>query len=316
MSQIIGGFATSHATALVEPARWDGFRDMVRDHYRMRYGDLPPEQPQVATESDEEIERRYAAVRDTHELIIAKLRELRPDAVILFGNDQNENFGAAGAPQFAIYSGKDVVIDDYINKQEKTYQCAPDIANAMLEGAVERGFDVTRVETFSGGKMSAHAHAQVFGRLLPDADIPVIPVFINAITPPLPLVKRVFAFGKALAESIDEKLVGKRIVVGASGGLSHFTAGYPYELLTVQRGFGEICADFDRGFLEWVENAELSRVADISEQDILDNGDVEFRQGIAFLGTLPEGLRPGRLVYETFYRGLLGMWAGYWEVGQ
>lgn len=316
MSQIIGGFATSHATALVEPARWDAFRAMVRDRYRERFGNLPPEQPQVAAESDEEIERRYAAIRDTQELITAKLRELKPDAVILFGNDQNENFGAEGAPQFAIYTGKDVVIDDYINKQEKTYQCASDIANAMLEGAVERGFDVTRVETFSGGRMSAHAHAQVFARLLPDADIPVIPVFINAITPPLPPVKRVFAFGKALAESIEEKLAGKRIVVGASGGLSHFTGGFPYERLTVERGFGEICTDFDRKVLEWVENGELSRVADISDQDILDNGEVELRQGISFFGILPEGLRPARLVYEPFYRGLTGFWAGYWEVGQ
>ena len=96
---------------------------------------------------------------------------------------------------------------------------------------MQRGFDVARIESFSGGKMRAHAHSQVFARLLPEADIPVIPVFINAITPPLPAVQRVFNFGRALAESIDEKLVGKRIVIGASGGLSHFTALFPYEQL-------------------------------------------------------------------------------------
>ena len=98
MSQIIGGFATSHATALIEPERWDDFRGMVRDRYRQRFGDLPPEQPQVATESDEDVERRYAAIRDTHELIIAKLQQWKPDAVILFGNDQDEDFGTRAHP--------------------------------------------------------------------------------------------------------------------------------------------------------------------------------------------------------------------------
>ena len=172
---------------------------------------------------------------------------------------------------------------------------------------MQRGFDVARIESFSGGKMRAHAHSQVFARLLPEADIPVIPVFINAITPPLPAVQRVFNFGKGLAESIDEKLVGKRIVIGASGGLSHFTALLPYEQLTVERGFGEICTDFDRSILEWVQNGELSRVADIPDHDILNNGDVELRQGISFFGALPEGLRPERLVYEPFYRGPHGL---------
>ena len=317
VNQIIGGFATSHATALIEPRRWDGFREMVRDRYHERFGDLPPEQPQVATESDAELERRYAAIRDTHDLIIAKLQQLKPDAVILFGNDQNENFGVEERTPVRDLHG-----------QRRCHRRLHQQAGEDLRGRPrhrQRACSKVRCSgastwlgsrSFSGGKMRAHAHSQVFARLLPDADIPVIPVFINAITPPLPAVKRVFNFGRALAESIDEKLVGKRIVVGASGGLSHFTALLP--LRAAHRG-AQFRSDLRRLRPQPSRvgaEGELSRVADIPDDDIVDNGDVEFRQGISFFGALPEGLRPERLVYEPFYRGLMGFWAGYWEIGQ
>jgi aromatic ring-opening dioxygenase catalytic subunit (LigB family) len=314
MSSIVAGFVTSHASALIEPAKWDEFRGFVRNMYRERYNDLPPEPPQVAAESSEDIERGYAKFRDTHNFITKRIRELKPDAVVLLGNDQNENFTNAAIPQFAIYTGLEAVVHDWIGEGEKTYPCAPDIANVILAGCVERGFDVVRADALKGGKLSAHAHAQVFSKFIPDADVPVIPVFVNAITPPLPSPRRCFAFGRALGAAIASELPGKRIVIGASGGLSHFTAGYPYAALKVERTMGTICEEFDRMLLHWIERGELSKVAELSEEEILNNGDVEFRQGIAFLGALADGTKPSRLLYQPFYRGLMGFWAGYWDL--
>ncbi|MDB5697520.1 MAG: extradiol ring-cleavage dioxygenase [Alphaproteobacteria bacterium] len=316
MTAVIGGFVTSHATALVEPSKWDEFRLMVRRMYKDRYGAMPPEHPGVATESDEDIERRYARVRETQMFITEQIKAARPDAVVLLGNDQNENFKTSAIPQFAIYTGAEAIVHDWINNSERSYRSAPDIAEALLAGCVERGFDVVRASSFEGGKLSAHAHAQVYSRFLSDADVPVVPVFVNAITPPLPSARRCFEFGRAMRESIEARLPGKRVIIGASGGLSHFTAGFPYEELKVPRSLGTICAEFDRSLLGWIDAGDLARVSELTDDEILENGDVEFRQGIAFLGALPAGSRPDRLVYEPFYRGLMGFWAGYWDLGR
>ena len=75
----------------------------------------------------------------------------------------------------------------------------------------------------------------------------------------------------------------------------------------MERGFGEICTDFDRSILEWVQNGELSRVADIPDDDILNNGDVELRQGISFFGALPEGLRPATAGVRAVLSGAHGL---------
>lgn len=316
MTAVIGGFVTSHATALVEPSEWDEFRLMVRGMYEQRFGSVPPENPGVAAESREDNERRYARVRETQTLVADRIKAARPDAVILLGNDQNENFKSSAVPQFAIYTGAEAVVHDWINKSERSYRSAPDIAEALLSGCVERGFDVVRADSFEGGKLLAHAHAQVYSRFLADADVPVVPVFVNAITPPLPSARRCFEFGRAMRDSLEARLPGKKVIIGASGGLSHFTAGFPYEALKVPRSLGTICAEFDRTLLGWIEAGDLERVAELSDEEILDNGDVEFRQGIAFLGMLPGGSRPERLVYEPFYRGLMGFWAGYWDLGR
>lgn len=314
MTNIVAGFVTSHATALIEPGRWDDFRGRIRNMYRERYKDLPLEPAQVAGETLEDNLRRYEKIRSAHDFVTRRIRELKPDAVIVIGNDQNENFGAYGTPQFAIYTGDSAVVSDWIGGVEKPYPCAKGIATAILDGCVARGFDVVQASSFQDGKLKAHAHAQVFARFVPNADVPIIPVFVNAITPPLPSARRCFEFGRALRAAIETGAPGKRVVIGASGGLSHFNAGFPYEALKVKRTMGEICEDFDRKLLSWIERGEFENVVTLTDEEILNNGGVEFRQGIAFLGALAAGTKPDRLVYEPFYRGIMGFWAGYWDL--
>ena len=53
-------------------------------------------------------------------------------------------------------------------------------------------------------------------------------MFVNAYVPPQPSPERCFAFGRALALAIERD--GRRAVVLASGGLSHYpgTPQYPH----------------------------------------------------------------------------------------
>jgi hypothetical protein len=183
----------------------------------------------------------------------------------------------------------------------------------MLRGCVEQGFDVVQTKRFKGDKLTAHAHAQAFRRFIPNADIPIIPVFVNAITPPYADPRRCFDFGRALRAALTKSWPEARVIIGASGGLSHFTASYPYGEVTVKCTMGEIRTEFDDQILSWIRRGDLERVAALTNQDLINNGDVEFRQGITFLGALREQSTPVELEYQPFYRGLTGLWAGYWE---
>jgi Catalytic LigB subunit of aromatic ring-opening dioxygenase len=183
----------------------------------------------------------------------------------------------------------------------------------MLQSCVEQGFDVVQTRRFKGEMLTAHAHAQVFRQFIPNADLPIIPVFVNAITPPYATPRRCFQFGRALRTALEGDGCNHRVVIGASGGLSHFTASYPYGEITVQRSMGEICADFDQTILSWLHAGQVERVADLTNQELLNHGDVEFRQGVSFLGALRADSKPLQLEYEPFYRALMGFWAGYWE---
>ena len=314
MASVAAAFATSHASAFMAPATWSDFRAKIRTIYGERFGVVPPEPAEVGRETDVDIVTRYERIAEVHHLIRARLTALAPDVVVVLSNDQNENYDGRATPQFAIYTGGDMTVDDHLVGRTHERRGHPALARSLADGLVGQGFDVVQSSRFDNDTLRSHAHAQVMTNLVPDG-IAVVPVFVNAITPPLPSTARCFAFGTTLGKVLADADAGLRVVIATSGGLSHFTAGYPYELLTQPRTMGTICADFDREIMAWVAAGDLGRIATLTDQSLLDNGDVEFRQSIVFFGALPQSAQPTALVYEPIYRSLIGMWAGYWELG-
>ena len=92
MGKLIAGMASSHAATLVDPSSWGDHRTRNRQRYASRYGSIPPEQPQVALETIEDLQCRYTHIRDGLENLRHKLEQVAPDALIIVGDDQNENF--------------------------------------------------------------------------------------------------------------------------------------------------------------------------------------------------------------------------------
>src|SRR4051794_30110591 len=113
MAATLAGFATSHATALMDPAEWDRTRTLLRGLYEERLGVAPPPGPDGFTkESASDAVARHARVTAVHDRISTRLAELNPDVLIVIGNDQDEDFGDFAAPQFAIFTGDEVVSKD------------------------------------------------------------------------------------------------------------------------------------------------------------------------------------------------------------
>lgn len=312
MGRLVAGMASSHAFALSEPTEWDSGRLRNRQMYARRYGNLPPEQPQVAEESDDDLQTRYARIRDGFDFVKRRLEETRPDALVLVGDDQNEYFTESNLPQIAVYLGDDFIARGRDPKSESApYRCDPALAEAIFSEAMDADIDMASVRAFPDNVLLAHAFGPILRRVDPEARIPVVPVFVNAIHVPAPSPRRCYYYGQTIRRAIERHTGSARVAIYGSGGLSHFTGGYPYKHYSGPFSYGSISEEFDHRILAQMEAGEGYRLAEITNEEIIGNGEIELRSWITMLGAIGDS-RPERLVYEPFYRGIMGMAVGYW----
>jgi aromatic ring-opening dioxygenase LigB subunit len=310
MGSIVAGLASSHAFTFMEPSRWDEFRERNRGIYERRYGKAPPVHPKLAHETD--IEERFRRIRDSLSHARESLQRLKPDALIVIGDDQNENYREDNLPQIAIYLGNEVVAVDRATRERKTYRCDAQLAHEIFAGCVEADFDMASSKSFANNELLSHAHGPPLSVLTPQADIPIVLLFVNAIHVPAVSPARCYALGRTIA-GIIARGPARRVAVYASGGLSHFTAGYPWSHYKGPEGYGSICEDFDRKALQLMAEGRGAELARLDAAELLRYGDVEMRSWITLLGCV--GKAPAKsLTYEPFYRALMGMAVGYWTL--
>ena len=314
MAKLVAAMASSHAFTLVDPEQWDELRERNRAGYKRRYGVEPPQHPKISEEDLAGLRLRYGRVRAGLDELRRSLHEQRPDALILIGDDQNENFKEEHLPQIAIYLGAEVFTSERGEggpRRHQRYRCHAGLAQGLLDGLVEREFDLSFSQAFPDSQLLSHAHGPIMERMIPQADIPVVLIFVNAIHLPAIGPGRCYRLGQAIREVIEEQKAAERVVLYASGGLSHFTAGYPWRHYHGPYTYGSISEEFDRRALGLMARGEGERLALLSSRDLLEHGDVELRSWITLLGAV--GKRPAKvLAYEPFYRALMGMAVAYW----
>jgi hypothetical protein len=316
MARIVAGFASSHAYALVEPRGWDKMRERTWARYRSRYGKDAPVDPKIAAESLGERERRYARVREGLVFLGERIREKRPDALVLIGDDQEENFKEENLPQISLYLGEKVFSTEPAENGRKRgalYPCHTELAQKLADGLLEREFDVAFSRFFPNDELLSHAHCQILRTMTPGADIPVVLVFVNAINLPAITPRRCYRLGQAIKEIIDGLPSGERIVLYASGGLSHFPSSYPFRHYQGPHTLGSISVDFDQRAVELIARGEGDKLGQLSAQDLLDNGGLEMKNWLVLLGAVGKAV-PQLLVYEAFYSAIMGMGVGYWDL--
>lgn len=306
--------ASSHGFAIRDPSEWDANRERTRRTYASRYGAPPPEHPRVAEETEDDIRTRHANITAALAYQRRGLDEIRPDALVFVGNDQNENFTDMSLPQVAIYVGSEFLATDRGSTTEPLrYRCETELASAILSECVECDIDMTFLRTLPEGKLVAHAFGPMLRRMDPDARMPVVPVFVNTHNLPAPSPARCFYYGQAIRRAVERYAGARTVAIYASGGLSHFTSGYPYEHYEGPFSFGAIAEDFDRWLVERMAAGDGAALAEITSKDLMDNGDIETRSWITLLGAIGD-VRPELIVYEPFYRGLMGLGVAYWNL--
>jgi len=211
-----------------------------------------------------------AAARRLQEAVSAAVL----DALIVFGDDQNESYLEDCRPVFAIYYG-DTIRNG--NAQHTTYAHLPDwyirnragffepdaprdypvhaaLAVHLIEALSEAGFDIAGSRSLRPGEGEGHAMAYVHRHVM-DAGtpVPIVPVFLNTYFPPnQPSPRRCYKLGQAVRRAVDGLADDLRVGVLASGGLSHFLVDEDLD-----RAILKALADKDRAFLETLPRNKL-----------------------------------------------------------
>lgn len=305
-SQIVLGVAASHSTLM--NTHWDEVVHLA------------------------EAESFRDALGEAREAIVAA----RPDVVVIIGSNHFRGFWLDLIPAFTLGVGE-VVASGEAGTPSGPQSTDPDFAQGLARHLVEAGTEVA----LSARLQIDHGQSHAIQYLLDGVDVPVVPLVVNVFAAPLPTLPRCVQLGENLAAAVAAAPGDRRVVVIASGGLSH-QLPWPSdwtdprgedEAFLVEawlNGRGEwqrydkrrreiivaarptIFTDFDEEFLAALERGDLASYTALSSADlerVAGNGGQELRSWLMMAAAL--GFAPGeRLAYAPMPEWLTGMGVG------
>ena len=256
MARLAAAFGSSHSIMLAARLQ-DWLKHFRESDLRMPYYDregrlcsyaevlarAPSNAQELVTEAA--ITRGFEAVQEAMQRLKTEIASAKLDVLVIVGDDQYELFQDEHMPSIGIYYGESIRNASRRNvgakrvppeawyweaqlrrledENDATYRCHRPLALHLIEGLVEREFDVSAVASLSGEQYEGHAFSFVHRRYLEGTVLPVVPVFMNTYNPPnQPTPKRCVRLGAALKELIERYPQDLRVGLLASGGLSHF----------------------------------------------------------------------------------------------
>jgi 2,3-dihydroxyphenylpropionate 1,2-dioxygenase len=142
---------------------------------------------------------------------------LAPDAIVVIGPDHfHANFYDA-MPPFVLGVEEAVGFGDY-GSRPGPLPVATELAWSVRDGVADAGFDVS----LSYALTVDHGVVQSYEMVTGGAQIPLVPLVVNTAAPPLPSLERCVLLGEALGEAIRASVFAGRVLLVASGGLSHW----------------------------------------------------------------------------------------------
>ena len=234
-----------------------------------------------------------AAPKDQSERFLGSYRALgerlataQPDAIVAFTVEHWANFFLNGMPSFCIgrapyYDGP---VEEWLRIPKARVPGDQKLAAALIDACLENGFD----PTFSDELMLDHATFLPLHFLNPQMRVPVVPIVLNALTPPMPPPKRCFALGQMIGEFLES--TPERVALVATGGLSHWPG---------EAKHGKINSDFDRRFLDRLagDRDKLTQYTHVEINTEAGSGGHEIRTWIALAGAV-DGWKANIIAYE------------------
>ncbi|MGF6546533.1 extradiol ring-cleavage dioxygenase [Paraburkholderia youngii] len=260
MAKIVAGVATSHTPLLtLGAAQWIHRANVdyenpelnTSDGRLMTYSQLLTEVgPRYENEVDvPTLAKKEQQCNDALDKLAAFVAQVKPDVAIIIGDDQAELFNSANQPAFAIYHGQTAyTIDklqepttpDWLRTVRKGYMldqvhglpCDPQMALTLIKGLIDEEVDVAASDHVEDplDKGFGHAYGFVVKRLFAGLPIPIVPVLLNTyFSPNVPSSRRCHNVGRAIRRVVEAIPGDQRVMVIASGGLSHFVVDEPLD---------------------------------------------------------------------------------------
>jgi len=259
---------------------------------------------------------------------------LVPDAVVVIGPDHfHANFYDV-MPPFVLGVEEAVAFGDF-GTRSGPLPVARDLAWSIRDGLTADGFDLS----LSYALTVDHGVVQTYDML--GVDVPLVPLVVNTAAPPLPAMDRCLRLGAAVGAAIRAAPGDGRVLVAASGGLSHWLptndprdAAMPGERRAMVihgrrdvhavaaareprvRAMGgdpnaRVASEWDRWFLDRLADHDLAAVAELGDarlEDTAGSGAHEVRTWLAGLAAVGEPLRWS--AYEAVPEWITGMGVG------
>jgi 3-O-methylgallate 3,4-dioxygenase len=266
MAKLVLGIGTSHTPMInAKPEEWSYFSERdksridlieTRSYTAVTYPELlATASSDVAKQLNIETYRSwYDRMQQATNALVAKVRQLQPDIVLIVSDDQEEWLFDDNMPTFMIYWGETLKGLPRSGApgmwahgtEEREIPVDTALARHLIDHLIDADFDVaharytrdayggdvgpaansylrSRRQTKARPFGTPHGFTYITTRIMENEPIPIVPVFQNTCYPPnQPTARRCFAFGKAISNAIENWNVDKRIAVVASGGLSHF----------------------------------------------------------------------------------------------
>lgn len=282
MARLVAAFGSSHTPMLAATVEEWGSGFLARDKARAfvdfdgnacRYEDLAERAPADALQriAPEALARRHGEAMAAMARLRDDVASARLDALVVVGDDQEEQFQHDNMPSIGIYYGETIRGRLPYQKEvhEADYPCDAALARHFIAALQQEGFDLSVMRSLAEGMREGHAFSFVHRFYLPEG-VPIVPVFLNAYYPPnQPSPARCVALGEALRRAIEAAPGDARIGVMASGGLSHFVVDEAFDHALI-----EALRRKDKAFL---------RAAPLTK---LMSGSSEMRNWICLAGTL------------------------------
>ena len=233
----------------------------------------------------------------------AALEEVQPDAIVILGSNHFRGMFLDLMPALTIGVGEVLGAGEALTPKG-ALPVDQDLARGVVDGLVGQGFD----PAFSLRLTVDHGVTHGLQHLVPELDVPIVPVVMNMFAPPLPPLARCADVGSVIGKVIADDGHDKRVAVIASGGLSH-RLPWPkwYETLSdddrflveawlngrtswgeyevrrreiIRAADPDISEDFDRWFLQRLEEGDLTELLAMGDAELEEragNGAHELR---------------------------------------
>ena len=214
---------------------------------------------------------------------------------VVFYNDHGLNFFLDKMPTFAVGAAA-----EYSNADEgwgiPTLPSTPgnlDLSWHIINRLIADEFDIVTCQEM----LVDHACSLPFKLFWPEhevAPVQIVPININTVQFPLPTAKRVYKLGQAVGRAIQSWDSDKKVMVLASGGLSHQLDG--------ERA-GHINTQFDQQFMQsMVSNPEwVTQFSDLQLVEKAGTQGVELLMWLAMRAALTTAGSGVRKVHSNYY---------------